>query len=135
MRWIESLPSRGIETAETKSEDTEFVLKDEGFVDRSAPLGLGAGEMRVTQKADGKYSLEGQAPTSRQPDGTYKTHEWAHGMTHVWIGRCTVGRYVFDGKVSNPLVFRVDKDRGYVYMKGEGVVTTPDGKTHSLPPE
>ena len=36
------------------------------------------------------------------------------------------------GDPDNPLVFKVVKEMGYVYVEGSGTVTAPDGATHNL---
>jgi len=117
----------------TRGWNTEFVLKEPGFFDSYEPFTNEGGTMRVTEQPTGGCRAEGRVEASRQPDGTYKEHMWAHGVTHVWVGRCSVGDYVFDGSRWSPLTFRIDKDKGYAYIKGRGTVTLPDGKSISLP--
>ena len=117
----------------TRGWNTEFVLKEPGFFDSYEPFTKGGGTMRVTEQPTGRCRAEGQVEVSRQPDGTYKEHMWAHGVTHIWVGKCSVGDYVFDGSRWSPLTFRVDKDKGYTYVKGRGTVTMPDGKSIRLP--
>jgi len=58
---------------------------------------------------------------------------WCHGAKHKWIGKITYKGYVFDSDKENPLQFRVDKDKGYVYVGGRGTVTLPDGRVVKLP--
>jgi hypothetical protein len=58
---------------------------------------------------------------------------WCNGATHKWIGKFIYSGYTFDSDKENPLQFRVDKDKGYVYVGGRGTVTTPDGMVVKLP--
>lgn len=55
------------------------------------------------------------------------------GSVHRFVGEITVGKYVFAGENDpfNPLTFLLMKD-GYVYVRGKGTVTLPDGKTTQL---
>ena len=117
----------------TRGWNTQFVLKEPGFFDDYESFSHQGGTMRVSEQSDGRCRAEGQVEVSLQADGSYKQHMWAHGVTHVWIGKCSVGDYVFVGSRISPLTFRVDKDKGYVYLKGRGAVTTPDGKSTTLP--
>lgn len=50
---------------------------------------------------------------------------WCYGAIHKWIGKFNYSGYTIDSNISNPLQFKVTKDKGYVYIGGEGTVTTP----------
>ena len=58
---------------------------------------------------------------------------WGYGAKHTWIGKLVYAGYTFDSDANDPLQFRVDREKGYVYVKGKGVVIEPDGKKVSLP--
>ncbi len=58
---------------------------------------------------------------------------FCYGAKHAWRGRISYAGYIFDSSRDSPLEFEVTKDNGYVYIKGEGTVTGPDGKTIRLP--
>jgi len=58
---------------------------------------------------------------------------WGYGVKHTWIGKSVYAGYTFDSDANDPLQFRVDREKGYVYVKGKGVVIEPDGKEVSLP--
>ena len=60
---------------------------------------------------------------------------WCYGAKHTWIGNISYAGYTFDSDKEDPLQFRVDKVEGYVYVKGEGTVTMPDGSIIKLPKE
>jgi hypothetical protein len=58
---------------------------------------------------------------------------WGYGAKHTWIGKSVYAGYTFDSDANDPLQFRIDREKGYVYVKGKGVVIEPDGKEVSLP--
>jgi hypothetical protein len=53
---------------------------------------------------------------------------WGWGAKHTWLGKLTYAGYTFDSYSNDPLQFTVDKDKGYVYIKGTGTITLPDGR-------
>jgi hypothetical protein len=55
------------------------------------------------------------------------------GAKHTWIGELTYKGYTFASSASDPLQFQVVQGRGYVYSRGAGVVTFPDGMQVRLP--
>jgi hypothetical protein len=58
---------------------------------------------------------------------------WCYGAKHTWQGKLKYAGYTFASDASTPLQFMVDRDRGYVYVKGKGSVKFPNGKTVHLP--
>ena len=52
------------------------------------------------------------------------------GSIHRFVGEVAIGRYVFSGENDplNPLTFLLTRG-GYVYLRGRGTVTLPDGET------
>jgi len=62
-----------------------------------------------------------------------KTIFWCYGAKHTWIGKLTYAYYTFDSDKNNPLQFVIDKDKGYLYVKGQGTITFPNGKIRKLP--
>ncbi len=58
---------------------------------------------------------------------------WGHGSKHTLIGKVELVEYIFESDKEEPLQFKLDKDAGYVYIKGKGAVTYPDGKIVKLP--
>jgi hypothetical protein len=58
---------------------------------------------------------------------------WCGGLQHVWIGTVEFEDYKFESDAENPLMFRVDRERGYIYLSGTGTITTPDGASVDLP--
>ncbi len=75
----------------------------------------------------GIFSVEGLLETRKRED------LFCYGAKHTWIGTLTYGGYTFISDKDEPLQFMVDKDKGYVYVKGKGTVKMPDGKTVKLP--
>jgi hypothetical protein len=59
---------------------------------------------------------------------------WDDHAKHTWIGTLSYAGYTFESSASDPLQFQVEKNRGYVYLKGTGRVRTPDQKVIDLPP-
>jgi hypothetical protein len=109
----------------------KFSLNDDRLIDRSARHD--DGQVRISQNPDGSYHISGQVMTTFNPGGGSFQNIWADGVTHTWIGKVSYQRYVFDSDSSKPLIFRVDKDNGYTYVGGKGTVTSPEGKSTSLP--
>lgn len=58
---------------------------------------------------------------------------WCYGAEHTWIGEATYEGYTFASNENNPLRFKVDKNKGYEYISGEGSITMPDGTKVTLP--
>jgi hypothetical protein len=66
-------------------------------------------------------------------DGTWGI--WLPGVRHEIRGTLKdhgSEGYVFQSNAKAPLVFKLVKDVGYVYVKGRGSVQTPDGKKYNL---
>jgi hypothetical protein len=57
---------------------------------------------------------------------------WCKGATHRWIGTLSYAGYTFASDADNPLQFMVIQS-GYLYIRGMGTVTFPDGTVYSLP--
>lgn len=58
---------------------------------------------------------------------------WCYSAKHTWIDKLTYAGYTFDSDKDNPLQFVIDKDKGYLYVKGQGTVIFPNGKKVKLP--
>jgi len=52
--------------------------------------------------------------------------------TYTFIGTVRLLKHTFVSSENAPLVFKLRKDEGFVYQKGRGEVTTPDGKSATL---
>lgn len=59
---------------------------------------------------------------------------WDNQAKHTWIGTLSYAGYTFESSESDPLQFQVEKNKGYVYLKGTGKVRTPDQQVIDLPP-
>ncbi|MFA6141758.1 MAG: hypothetical protein WC738_00490 [Candidatus Omnitrophota bacterium] len=54
------------------------------------------------------------------------------GSVYMFIGKVRLAGYVFDGNTKNPLSFKLSKNTGFVYVSGDGSVTTKDGAVHNF---
>ncbi len=113
------------------SADSEpFVIKDENLLDRTHPHV--EGEVSIHPDEDGAFRFVGKVLITMK-SGKPEPALWVDGMQHTWVGRFEVKGYVFDSDESEPLQFKVDKGRGYVYLKGKGTVTLPNKESVTLP--
>jgi hypothetical protein len=81
---------------------------------------LPGAQMRTVGEIEYRFS-SGGSPTM-----------WCEGLLHRWIGASEFEGYTFDSSEDAPLEFEVTAE-GYVYKGGTGTVTTPEGKTITLP--
>jgi hypothetical protein len=81
----------------------------------------------AVKKCDSKISLN-LSDLNNAPDANS-----CHGATHIYQGKVVIGKLIFDSDSKSPLTFKVDKDKGYLYIKGKGKVTLADGTVKSLP--
>jgi hypothetical protein len=58
---------------------------------------------------------------------------WCHGFVHQFEGVVKRSGYTFESDANDPLKFMVDRNKGYYYISGNGIVTDPDGKVTTLP--
>jgi len=107
-----------------------FVIKDDSFIDRS--LAHNDGDVQFFPADKGQLRFEGKI-TMSMGTGGLKPILWADGVRHTWNGKLEVRGYTFDSDKVDPLQFQIDKEQGYVYFKGKGTVTFPDGKVVKLP--
>ena len=90
------------------------------------------GEIQISSTPTGDFHIEGKVTMRMGLDG-FEPVFWAPGVTHTWIGKNKVGDHIFDSSADWPLDFRVDKVKGYRYLRGQGTLTLPDGKVVRLP--
>ena len=55
------------------------------------------------------------------------------GSTYTFVGTVRLVKHVFSSNEKDPLVFKLVKDKGFVYQKGKGKVTLPDGESITIP--
>jgi len=110
-----------------------FTISDDKFIDRSIPDRY-ASDVAIKASGDG-WDISPPPGKKTWKLAMYENQQvlWSHGSTHTWIGKSKVFGYIFDSDPDNPLQFRVDKQKGYVYVQGRGTITTPDGKVVRLP--
>jgi hypothetical protein len=58
---------------------------------------------------------------------------WCSGARHTIEGTFVMLGYTFTSDVGDPLVFRLWKEKGYVYERGHGTIVTPTHETVALP--
>jgi len=111
-----------------------FAITDEEFIDQSVPNGYDSHVAIKEGEGDGVI-LSTPPERDSWKLGVYNGKQvlFSNGSTHTWLGKTKMFNYVFDSEKDNPLQFRVERGKGYVYIKGIGTVTTPDGKLIRLP--
>lgn len=111
-----------------------FIIKDDRFINRSIPDGMTSNVNISMVKHNNKnyQSLEAAVENGLVIFNGRAT-TFAHGSINTWIGKNEIFGYTFDSDKDDPLKFRVDREKGYVYVKGKGIVTTPDGVTTKFP--
>lgn len=72
-------------------------------------------------------------PLSDLSSGKVPNTTRCNGVTHIYRGKIKLGDYIFDSDAKTPLTFKIDKDKGYTYVKGKGIITIRGGKKVSLP--
>jgi hypothetical protein len=74
--------------------------------------------------------------TQTVPTDSSMIMAWNPGAQHTIEGKVAIivdgKKYLFLGDPVNPLAFTVDRESGYVYQRGRGIVTYPDGKRIQL---
>jgi hypothetical protein len=114
---------------------TDYKITDEVFIDRSAPHAEGNVELRADP--NGGFKVKTHISQEKGIEATMGiamgNSIMIDGLTHTWIGKCKYENYVFNGDLDDPLVFKVDKDKGDTYVKGKGTVTNPYGNSVMLP--
>lgn len=75
------------------------------------------------------YVVEGKVGFPINPTtGQMEQRIWCPGVENTLSGNLEILGYKFESDSQSPLIFKVIMGEGYVYRKGKGVVTTPDGK-------
>ncbi|MFH1097480.1 MAG: hypothetical protein V1749_08285 [Candidatus Desantisbacteria bacterium] len=111
-----------------------FVIRDKRFTESFIPDAKPSNVAIKITTEEGGYTIGGEDEyTMAMYMGKWTI--WGNGSKHTWIGKNTYKGFTFDSDKNDPLQFMVDKDKGYVYVKGKGVVTTHEGKTIGLPLE
>ena len=54
------------------------------------------------------------------------------GSTYIFLGDVILKNHVFLSNKKRPLVFKLVKNKGFVYVKGKGSVETPSGKKYKF---
>ena len=88
-------------------------------------------DIAITDAEGDSIRIEVLSGTLSIRDGRFAV--WCYGAKHTWVGVLTYGNHTFNSDKDNPLQFTIDKDKGYVYIKGKGSVKLPDGQVIELP--
>ena len=108
-----------------------FAIEDDRLFDSSVP-GMCSTDTKMESKK-GEYLVLAGGYVERI-NGKFRL--WCNGAKHTWIGKnedIEGAIAIIDSDKDDPLQFRVDRNKGYVYVKGTGVVTMPDGRSVKLP--
>jgi hypothetical protein len=85
-------------------------------------------DVQITEVHGTSFSVKGKISVRND-----QMYVWCYDARHTWIGTLTYADYTFASDASDPLVFVVKENQGYVYMGGKGSVTEPDGTVVNLP--
>jgi len=93
---------------------------------RHAPKRKGAMVMVIPHRGGYQHKLQFLGLT---PDGRAHVEStlWTHGAIHEIEGPLTLAGYEITPDGNVPMVFRVDRKKGYVFVSGEGRVKPPGG--------
>jgi hypothetical protein len=126
---LEKIESK--KSAEVAQAQGPFVINDKRLLQLSGPDPCRT-DAEITASSSQGYQTRGIV---ERFGGNF--HLWCNGAKHTWIGRhenIQLGAIaVIDSDKENPLQFRIDKEKGYVYQKGKGAVTMPEGRLIKLP--
>lgn len=87
-----------------------------GVVDERPDVDICSGDMHV--------AIDGDTQFTRNFD--------YDGSIYTFFGTVRLLKHVFSGDEKDPLVFKLVKEEGFVYVKGKGTVTLPDGKVLTI---
>ncbi len=111
----------------------EFVITDEQFIDRSIPSGKPS---KASVQVRGGKALWDVNPDKGEVIEIISGEAtlWGEGSVHTWVGdNNDVFGHVISSDRTDPLQFRVDSKRGYVYLRGRGTIKLPTGEVKTLP--
>jgi hypothetical protein len=115
------LPAVPLLSADEAARD--YVIKDPKFIDESLPS-TSQTDVLITGADASGFECSGQLDMR---NGEYLL--FADGAKHTWVGTVGAFGYVFSSDAARPLMFRVDRAKGYTHLKGTGTIKFPDGRT------
>ena len=77
--------------------------------------------------ANGEKKCNGEAHVAIDGESQFTGNLDYDGSTYTFLGKASLLKYTFESSENDPLVLKLVKDKGFVYVKGEGTVTKPDG--------
>jgi hypothetical protein len=129
LKKIES--KKSAEAVQAQQAQGPFVIGDRRLLQLSGPDPCVTDAEIMASSSQG-YQIRGVVHFS-----SGQSHLWCNGAKHTWIGRhenIQMGAIaVIDSDRTTPLQFKIEKEKGYIYQKGKGRVTMPDGKVITLP--
>jgi uncharacterized protein YraI len=84
--------------------------------------------------AHGEQKCFGEAHVAIDGETQFTGNLDYEGSTYTFIGKVKLLKYTFDSTEDDPLVLKLIKDKGFVYVKGKGTVTTTKVYTIHLGP-
>jgi len=84
--------------------------------------------------AHGEKKCFGEAHVAIDGETEFTGNLDYEGSTYTFIGKVMLLKYTVDSTEDDPLVLKLIKDKGFVYVKGRGTITTPKGDTIDLGP-
>ena len=80
-----------------------------------------------------KLKLSGDAHIAIDGDTEFTGNLDYAESTYTFLGNVRLLKHQFESDEKDPLVFKLVKDKGLLYLKGKGKVTLPDGKIVTIP--
>jgi hypothetical protein len=81
----------------------------------------------------GIKKLGGDAHVTIDGDTEFTGNLDYDGSIYTFFGTVRLLKHVFSSDTEDPLVFKLVMEKGFVYVKGKGKVTLPDGKVLTVP--
>jgi hypothetical protein len=91
------------------------------------------GSSGILHDANGVMTFEDGAYVAIDGDSQFTGNLDYDGSIYTFSGTVRLLKHVFSSDEKDPLVFKLVKEKGFVYVKGKGKVTLPDGKVLTTP--
>jgi tetratricopeptide (TPR) repeat protein len=82
--------------------------------------------------ANGEKKCIGEAHVAIDGETQFTGNLDYDGSTYTFLGKVSLLEHTFESSENDPLVLRLVKDKGFVYVRGKGTVTKPDGDKTDL---
>jgi hypothetical protein len=105
-----------------------------GIVWGNVSYGLNSdGSSGILHDTNGVMMFEDGAYVAIDGDSQFTGNLDYDGSIYTFSGTVRLLKHVFTSDEKDPLVFKLVKDKGLVYLKGKGKVALPDGKVLTTP--